>query len=141
MLYWFFLQRIFTVLIVMILAWNLRFLTLVRLKCHFKRKMRWKDTFAFCFCLICTDEFGKESFFLSFDFDLKVKFLALGEGCAVGFFFLLCVRLLSRLLKIGSPYCCAKNFLFIGPLFKTLICMSQDTKWLCRIIFWNLIKW
>ena len=116
MLYWFFLQRIFTVLIVMILSWNLRFLTFVRLKCYLKRKMRRKETFAFCFCLICTDEFGKKkvfSWFLILGF--KVKFLALGEGCAVGFFF--CVRLLSRLLpKLRSPLQCQKFSFYRTPL-------------------------
>ena len=49
-------------LIVMILAWNFRFQTLIRLKCYFKRRIRRKETF-FCFCLICTVKvFGKENF-------------------------------------------------------------------------------
>ena len=50
-------------LIVMILAWNFRFQTLVRLKYYFKRRIRRKETL-FCFCLICTVKvFGKKKKF------------------------------------------------------------------------------
>ena len=136
MLYWFFLQRIFTVLIVMILAWNLGFLTLVRLKCYFKKNEKKRNFCFFVFVWFVRMNLKKKAFSWVLIFRLKSKVFGFGRRMCSRLFFLLSVRL----LKIGSPVQC-KKLLYIGTLLKTLICMSQDTKWLCRIIFWNLIKW
>ena len=139
MQYWFFLQRIFTVLILMILTWNLRFLTLVRLKMLFKRKIRTKEIFFVLFLLFSfgTDElvFWKEC--------SSLFFFCSGKGICSSLFFLVC-KVAFRLQNSDPPLqgkkvdfqvknripllLCQKVSLYRDTSSKKTLMQSQDKK-------------
>ena len=102
--------------LIVILSWNWDFLTLVRLECCFKSKIRRKRNFAFC--LFVFDWYGwidlwKRKLFCFFLFWKGVlcsRFLRLFSS----------VRWLFRVANFLPPqknsFCRAKKFLYIGTL-------------------------
>ena len=108
MQYWFFLQRIFTVLVV-ILAWNLRVLPLLGLNAMFKRRKIRKELFFLI-------DFGLYGWKI-FQWERKAFFLFFFGSAVVCFkgFFLFAVKAIFLFSKI-PPLLQSQNFLFIGTL-------------------------